>query len=218
MHLDDQIISSYLDNEVLSPWKEQLEEHVQWCPACQKQLEEARHLKTVIDNAVLPQENIKASQTRVLSYIEKNILRKKRASFRAIIAKPAFKKVFWPVLSAAVTFCFCLIIFSPEQSPNLIQKTPENISLSIESITPVRASDNYTTGKSLNDYSLEDIIRYLDKAGYDVSISTKGIKPLTEEPEVGTAKIFMGTGPQALLQNQSDFELFKMKFAFLFNY
>ena len=218
MHLDDQIISSYLDNEVSSPWKEQLEEHIEWCPACQKQLEEARHLKTVINNAVLPQENIEASQKRVFSYIEKNILKKKKAPFKAIIVKPSFKKVFWPVLSAAVTFCFCLIIFNPGQSLNLIQKTPENISLSIESITPIRASDNYTTGKSLNDYSLEDIIQYLDKEGYDVSISTKGIKPLVKEPEVGTTKVFMGTGPRALLQNQSDFELFKMKFAFLFNY
>ena len=217
MHLDDQIISSYLDNEVSSPWKEQLEEHIEWCPACQKQLEEARHLKNIINNAVLPQESIEASQKRVLNYIEKNILKKKKASLRTVITKPVFKRIFWPVLSAAMTFCFCLIIFSPGQSSSLIQKTPENISLSIESITPVRASDNYTTGKSLSDYSLEDIMQYLDKKGYDVNISTKGIKPLAE-PEIGTTKIFMGTGPQALIQSQSDFELFKMKFAFLFNY
>ena len=219
MHLDDQIISSYLDNEVSSPWKEQFEEHVQWCQSCQARLEEARHLKTVIDNAVLPQKNIEASQTRVLNYIEKNTLKKKKPLFKAILSNLGLKKIIWPAFAAAVTFCFCLIVFAPFKGSEAIQNPLTIPSLAIENIIPVRASDNYTTGKSLSDYSLEDIMQYLDKEGYDISISPKAIQPITvEEPEIGSTKIFLGTGPNAFLLNQQEFELFKTKLAFKFQY
>ena len=135
------------------------------------------------------------------------------------MAKPAFKKVFWPVLSAAVTFCFCMIIFTPFSNSAVIPAQIEAPSLSISNITPVRSSDNYTTGKSLSDYSLEDILQYLDKEGYDISISPKAIQPIAvEEPEIGTTKIFLGTGPNAFLWNQQEFELFKTKLAFKFSY
>jgi hypothetical protein len=49
----------------------------------------------------------------------------------------------------------------------------------MENIIPVRASDNYSTSQSLKNYSLEDIIKYLDSCGYDVSIKLKVIEPIT---------------------------------------
>ena len=50
----------------------------------------------------------------------------------------------------------------------------------MENITPVRLSDNYTTNETLERYSLDDILKYLDEKGYDVSIKVKSIKPLDE--------------------------------------
>ena len=36
-----------------------------------------------------------------------------------------------------------------------------------------------TRGGSLDDYSLEEILQYLDNKGYNVDISIKGLQPLT---------------------------------------
>ncbi|MGD8113841.1 MAG: anti-sigma factor family protein, partial [Sphaerochaetaceae bacterium] len=34
MCLDDQILNTYLDGELVEPWKTQVEEHLKYCTAC----------------------------------------------------------------------------------------------------------------------------------------------------------------------------------------
>ena len=60
---DRQIISTYLDGELLSPWKEKMEAHLNSCPKCQAILAKYKKLKgCFLDSA---QENMEAARERV---------------------------------------------------------------------------------------------------------------------------------------------------------
>lgn len=183
MHLDDQLINSYLDNEVSNPWKSQVEAHLEWCETCRERVRELESLKARIQDAGLSQEAIKTSQNRVLRFLENNRFKKEQKSFIGRFRELLGKKILWPVYSAMATFCVCLLIFLPMKSKVIqVPDTPSVVSL--DQIRPVRASDNYTTGKTLSQYSLEEILEYLDASGYEVDIKVKGITPLEpEEPE-----------------------------------
>lgn len=188
---DEQILNEYIDGELESPWKDQIEEHLDWCEGCKKRLETIKSIRKVVQNSVLSDKNIEYSQDRVMRYLNANVLNKEKHTWLQKLHKIVSKKVLLPICSAAVTFCFCLIIFNTGGNKDIIsvQETPSV--LSIENITAVRSSDSYTTTKSLNDYSLEDIIQHLDKMGYDVTISNKGIVPLDyEEKESSVLVIY----------------------------
>lgn len=184
MCLDDQIITSYLDDELTKPWKAQFEEHISWCPVCQQRVEQLKALKQKTQEAVLEDSAIARSQDRVSKYLEKNILTSKRRTFKHMIKSLPSKKAFWPMLAAAITFCFCLIIF-PDKAitgNSVLSETAAPISLNLDNITPVRLSDNYTTSSALSNYSLEEILQYLDDSGYEVNISVKSIAPIEPAP------------------------------------
>lgn len=177
MCLDDQIITSYLDNELSEPWKAQFEEHISWCPACKQRVEQLQELKRRTQSAVLEDSTIKVSQDRVSKYLEKNILNSKRRTFKHLVKGLPAKKPFWPMLAAAITFCFCLIVFPPQAKNPVLMETVAPLTLDLENITQVRLSDNYTTSSTLSNYSLEEILQYLDSSGYDVQVSVKGLAP-----------------------------------------
>ena len=178
---DERILNEYIDGELESPWKDQIEEHLDWCEGCKKRLETIKSVRRVVQDSVISDTDIEYSQDRVLKYLNANVLNNPKHTFLHKVKEFFSKRIVLPICAAAVTFCFCLIIFNTGGNKNIIP-VPETPSvLSIENITAVRSSDSYTTTRSLNDYSLEDIIQHLDKMGYDVTISNKGIVPLNYE-------------------------------------
>lgn len=184
MCVDDQILSSYIDGELSEPWKSQIEEHLEWCEACRIRYEKLKKLNEITKSAVLDDSDIGLSQNRVMKYLNANVINKEKHTWLQKLHKIVSKKVLLPICSAALTFCFCLIVFTSPEKVNEI--APETISpnLSIESITPVRTSDNYTTTNTLSKYSLEEIIQYLDSEGYDVTVTYKPLIGLNIEEEV----------------------------------
>lgn len=178
---DEQILNEYIDGELGSPWKDQIEEHLDWCDGCRKRLENIKSIRKIVQNSVLSDEIIEHSQDRVLKYLNANVLNNSKHTFLHKVKEFFNKRIVLPVCAAAVTFCFCLIFFNGVGKDSVIPVPETSSVLSIENITAVRSSDSYTTTRSLNDYSLEDIIQHLDKLGYDVTISSKGIAPLDFE-------------------------------------
>ena len=178
MCVDDQLLSAYIDGELSEPWKSQINEHVEWCEACKKRLGDMRGLHTIVHNAMLDDESVGYSQNRVMKYLNSNVLNKEKHTWKQKVHNFVSKKVLLPICTAVLSFCFCLIIFTSPDKMKEIAPTDAVSSLTIENITPVRLTDNYTTIQSLSNYSLEDIMEYLDAMGYDVSISMKGISPI----------------------------------------
>ena len=206
MCLEDQTISSYLDNELSDPWRAQVEEHISWCPACQKRFDQLKELKQKTQDAVLNEENIARSQDRVSRYLENNILNSRKRTLKHTVKGLTSKKFFWPSLAAAITFCFCLIIFQPEGkiSQSIAPDMNMPVTLNLDNVTPVRLSDNYTTTETLSKYSLEEILQYLDSSGFDVTLTTKALAPI-KEPETEPFRISptmtFGQGPYWDIRN-----------------
>jgi hypothetical protein len=184
MCVDDQILSSYIDGELSDPWKAQIEEHLEWCDACRLRYNAIKGLHEKVKESVISDDSIGLSQNRVMRYLNANVLNKEKHTWLQKLHKIVSKKVLLPICSAALTFCFCLIFLNPSGKVNDLFVVPDSPSLSIDNIVPVRLSDNYTTSQSIENYSLEEIIRYLDESGYDVTIRSKSIQPIKTESSV----------------------------------
>lgn len=184
MCLDDQMLSSYLDGELEEPWKSQVEAHLDWCKACQVRLENLKNLENKVKDASLSQSEIETRKERVMALLDKNVLNKTSHTWWGKLKDFVKSHVFVPIgATAAATFCVCLILFTPSVKGDTIPYI-QGPFMNINDITPVRASDNYTTEKSLSSYSLEDILKYLDSMGYDVQLRLKNIIPILNEQEL----------------------------------
>ena len=58
MCLDDQILSTYLDNELSEPWKSQVEEHLGNCPSCRTRFQNLMKISDTVRAAGLTDEEI----------------------------------------------------------------------------------------------------------------------------------------------------------------
>lgn len=182
MCLDDQILNTYLDGELSQPWKSQVEEHLKFCKACQNRLDNLRHLREVVKNAQVSDEEIEARKEKVFAYLEKNVIKnaKKQSAWRKQIkfsvsqlvgVAAAFVVVFvgsWTVLGSKSEQGIPI----PEVAPSIVD---------IANITPARALDS-SNERTLDSYSLEEILQNLDARGYDVDVKLKGIVPIEVSP------------------------------------
>ena len=177
MCLDDQILNTYLDNELAEPWKSQVEEHLSYCSACKERFEQLKALKQTLQSAALSDEEIAPRQENVLRMISNTRFNTKRASFlrrQFKISIPAFATI-----AAAFVFVFVGAIlhinngsgndFIPAAMDSAVDET--NVSL---------VSDA-GSAKTIYEYSpsLEEVLDYLDSLGYTVSVTKKGVEPFT---------------------------------------
>ena len=190
MCLDDQILNTYIDGELSEPWKSGAEEHLNHCKACAKRVEDIIHLRNVIKAATVSDEEIASRKDRVLNILEKNHLgkQKKKTAFNKFVNMKISHLV---GMAAAYTVVFvgAWSLFGGHGQQNIpISATPNNV-VEISNITPVRSVQTEKP-KTLDDYSLEQILQYLDAKGYSVDLTLKGIQPLEaaetapEEPEI----------------------------------
>ncbi len=185
MCLDDQILNTYLDGELAEPWKTQVEEHLSYCPACRARFEQLQKLHEVISEAVLTDEEIAPHQAKVLSFIEHNYLDKhKKISFFRRKLKVGIPTMITAAAAFVVVFIGAFVLFgtSGEQTAEIIPGMTMNVDSA--NIMQVRASDNIAASRTLDNYSLEEILKYLDGRGYDVDVRLKGITPLDQDPTV----------------------------------
>lgn len=177
MCLDDQILSTYIDGELEEPWKSQVEEHLDYCSACKERYESLQKLKEKIKDSVLTQDEITSRKERVEQLLDKNYLNKKHKPNR-FIRLPL--KWFGIGTAAAFVLIFAgSFVLGRNKNTSSVIPVPDIYSVDIENITPVRATDNNTTSRTLESYSLDEILKNLDARGYDIEIRLKDIQPIT---------------------------------------
>ena len=62
MCVDDELLNTYLDDELQEPWKTQVQEHLSYCNACRQRLEQLRSLHQTLYDARLRDSDIKSSR------------------------------------------------------------------------------------------------------------------------------------------------------------
>lgn len=183
MCLDDQILSTYLDGELAEPWKSQVEEHLSYCLSCRERFYKLQNLRDTVRSAALTEEEIAPRQAKVLSVIEKNKFAKK--SSKLSFMKKHFNVSTPQIIGVAAAFVVVFIgswaVFGGNSKDNKISLPDVNTTIDLKNITPVRSTDNATTSKSLENYTLDEILKNLDARGYDVDIKLKSIQPLALE-------------------------------------
>ena len=184
MCLDDQILNTYLDGELTEPWKSQVEEHLSYCPSCRTRYQNLLSIKGAMKSSELSEEEIQPRMDRVLSMIEKNYLSKKKG--KQSFLRRTFKLTAPQLIGVAAAFVVVFVgswaVFGGNgSSDNAIPLPDVNTSIDLTNITQTRSSDNATTSKSLENYSLDEILKNLDARGYDVDIRLKSIQPLSLE-------------------------------------
>lgn len=177
MCLDDQILNTYIDGELAEPWKSQVEEHLSYCDSCRSRYQSLKELSGIIKDSSLTEEEIKPHQDRVLSMIEKNCLSKKKPNILRMTLKFKLTQLVGVAAAFVIVFVGAWSVFSGN-SDNEIPLPELNNSIDIANITPVRATDNSATSKTLDSYTLDDILKNLDARGYDVDIRLKSIQPI----------------------------------------
>lgn len=195
MCLDDQILNTYLDGELVEPWKTQVEEHLSYCSACKARYDQLVRLHAKIAATALSTEEIAPRQQKVLRFMEMNYLsKKKKISFfhkKVKVGIPA-------MLTAAAVFmvvfigAFVLIGANGKKTAEILP----TLNMNADPGSVILVKDNQQTAtqqyKPLESYTLEEIIHSLDARGYEVDIRLKGITPIEvpktpeveEEPEV----------------------------------
>ncbi len=173
MCIDSQMLSAYLDGELKEPYRTQVEEHLEHCAACRKHLEDMRSLDRRIKDADFPEEMLMRSKDRIFDLLDSKYFQNgRKVSFirrRLEISLPSLITA-----AAAVVFIFIggFMFFgtSSDQTEDILP----SFQLQADSSNVRFVSDS--TG--LENYTLEEILQYLDSKGYKVDISIKGLQPL----------------------------------------
>lgn len=181
MCLDDQILNTYLDGELDEPWKSQVEEHLSYCTGCKIRYNSLKKLRDTVKTAALTQEEIQPHQDRVLAVLEKNYLNKPaKKKFMGKEIKFTVPQFMGVAAAFVIVFAGALSLFGNRASSSI--PLPDVSSpINLENITPVKATESVSSAKTLDDYTLDEILKYLDGKGYSVDIHLKSIQPI-EQP------------------------------------
>ncbi len=179
MCLDDQILNTYLDGELAEPWRTQVAEHLNYCPACNARYEQLRILHKVVSSSRLNEEEIAPYQQKVLKFIENNYVNKRK---KIGFIHRNFRVSMPMVLATAAAFVFVLagaFLFQGKPAGTLGEIIPQVASSTQPgSVVQVRTTEGLASSRFLESYSLEEILQYLDAKGYEVDVRIKGIKPV----------------------------------------
>ncbi len=176
MCIDDQLISAYLDGELKEPYLSEVREHLSYCQACRDRLEDFRHLDDKIKSYLsLSEEEKNRNRDKISSLLEEKCFSGgKRSLLRRKIELSVSGLV---TAAAALVFVFIggFMFFGSDA-----RQTSEI--LPAYSLDAHRESVAFVSNDqpSLDDFTLEEILAYLDQRGYVVDVSLKGIEPLQE--------------------------------------
>ncbi len=178
MCLDDQILNTYIDGELSEPWRSGAEEHLSHCKACADRAEAISHLRNVVRRAAVTAEEISPRKDRVLAILEKNTLsRQKKQTRLGRIVNMKMGHLVGMAAAYTVVFVGAWSLFAGHGEKNIPIAAAQNAPIEISNITPVR-SVQPERQKTLDDFSLEQILQYLDAKGYNVDLTLKGIQPI----------------------------------------
>ena len=177
MCIDAQMLSAYLDGELQEPYRTQVEEHLEHCPACRRHLEDMRSLGERIRRSDYPEAMLERRKDEMFGMLDKKYFQNgRKISFvrrRFEVSMPSLVTA-----AAAVVFIFIggFMFFgtSEEQTGNILPSF---------AVQAGSGNVHYVSDEaSLDNFTLEEILRYLDEKGYNVDISLKGLQPLDVTP------------------------------------
>ncbi len=176
MCIDLQMLSAYMDGELKEPYRTQVEEHLLHCATCRNLLQDMEKLDDTIQSDSFSQLELEKNKDVMYRKLDNKLFGEKNkiSIFRRKIQMSIPQMI---ASAAAVTFIFVggFMLFG-HSAPETSEILP-SFSVNAESGN-VRYVSN-TRGGSLDDYSLEEILQYLDNKGYNVDISIKGLQPLS---------------------------------------
>jgi anti-sigma factor RsiW len=175
MCVDDEVLSAYLDGELQEPWKTQVAEHLRYCTACAERLKQLRQVDEMLHAANPSDEDVKAREGRVLEYLEKSRLSQKKTS---IFKKRIQVKLVPTIMASAAAFvivfigAFVLFGTNSRQTEEILPgvATPVDSS-NVRQVSEVKPA-------TLDNFSLEQIVQYLDSKGYAVKLELKAVEPI----------------------------------------
>lgn len=173
MCIDLQMLSAYMDGELAEPYRTQVEEHLLHCATCRNLLHSMERLDKTIQSDSFSGETLERNKDAVFDKLDNKFFREKNriSIFRRKIQMSIPQMI---ATAAAVTFIFVggFVLFGSNAGQTSDILPSFNVSASQENVKYVSNTD------SLDNYSLEEILQYLDSKGYNVDISIKGLQPL----------------------------------------
>ena len=174
MCIDGQLLSAYLDGELKEPYKTQVQEHLEHCEACRKQLANMAELDETVKATKTSDELLDRKKDMIFNTLDQKYFQsgKKVNFFRRKIEMSLPAMI---TAAAAVVFIFIggFMFFgsNPSQTEDILPSFL--ISADQQNVRYV------SSGKgSVDDYTLEEIMQYLDSKGYNVNITMKGLQPI----------------------------------------
>ena len=173
MCIDAQMLSAYLDGELKEPYRTQVEEHLAHCPACRKHIDDMKAVGERMRACDYKDDLLTRKKDDIFSMLDRKYFQDgRKVSFirrRFEISMPSLVTA-----AAAVVFIFIggVMFFGPsaEQTEDILP----SFAVQADSSNIRYVSDEAT----LDNFTLEEILRYLDDKGYNVDISLKGLQPL----------------------------------------
>lgn len=173
MCIDAQMLSAYLDGELKEPYRTQVEEHLEHCLACRNHIADMKAVGDRMRESDYKAEVLNRRKDDIFQMLDRKYFQDgKKVSFirrRFEISMPSLVTA-----AAAVVFIFVggFMFFgsSSEQTADILPA----FAVQADSSNIRYVSDEAT----LDNFTLEEILRYLDDKGYNVDISLKGLQPL----------------------------------------
>ncbi len=178
MCLDDQILNTYLDDELVEPWKTQVIEHLKYCSACNSRYEQLKAVHTMVSSSRLKDEEVDESKDKIYAFLENKYLKKEK---KIKFLNRDFRVKSSAVIGVAAAFVLMFVGALTLNSPTLKDENviiPQVVEAQGQGATQVRATENLAASQILSNLSLEEILSYLDSKGYEVDLTLKSVTVL----------------------------------------
>jgi len=177
MCVDDELLNTYLDGELQEPWRTQVEQHLGYCAACRGRLEQLKALDAKMRGASLGDAEIQSREEKVLSYFEKSRFGNRRVSFfRRKVQVRLVPALLTSAAAFVIVFIGAFVLFGTNSKQT--EKILPGVAAPVDSANVRQVSD--VKQKTLDDYSLEQIVQYLDSKGYAVKLEVKAVSPIQQ--------------------------------------
>ena len=163
-----------MDGELKEPYRTQVEEHLEHCAACRNLLEGMRALDKKLEKDTFSPDELNRNKDAIFKKLDSKFFYEgRKVSF--------FRRKIQMSVPAAITAAAAAVFIFVGGFALFGSNTKETNDI-LPSFAVNAESENVrlvSQGKtSLEDYTLEEILQYLDSKGYQVDISIKGLQPL----------------------------------------
>ncbi len=183
MCLDDQILNTYLDGELVEPWKTQVIEHLKYCSACSSRYEQLKAVHSMVSSSRLTDDQVDQSKDKIYTYLENRYLKKEK---KIKFLHRDFRVKSSAVIGVAAAFVLMFVGALTLNSPTLAEENliiPQVVDAQDEGMMQVRATENLAASQVLSNLSLEEILSYLDSKGYEVDLKLKSVTVLGDNAD-----------------------------------